>query len=401
MLKKLRIQFIVITMVIFSAMLLAVFAMLYHSTRTNLSNESLLLMKAISGEPGQPGRPADHRGDRQPPFFTVRIAPQGELLLGECRYYPQPEEAFLQEAVAAAMANKQETGLLPQYQLRYLQAHTPMGLTLVFMDASHEYTLLRSILQTSLLIGTVSFVVFLGISIGLAYWVVRPVEKAWNQQKQFVSDASHELKTPLTVIMANAELLTQDADTQSRHQYAAGILTVSRQMRTLLEQMLALARAENVQAPVSPARIDLSQILSDTLLPFEPVSFERGMTLESDIQPGIFVSGSQTQLHQVLEILLDNAQKYGAIGGRVQVVCKRQGRSHCLVYVANDGEPISDQHLQNLFKRFYRADEVRSHSGSYGLGLSIAEAVVLRHKGKIWAESSGGINTFFVRLPVC
>ena len=144
--------------------------------------------------------------------------------------------------------------------------------------------------------------------------------------------------------------------------------------------------------------VDLSRLVSDALLPFEPVFFESGLALETEIAEGIAIQGSPDHLRQVVEILLDNAGKYGE--GTVSVRLERAGGKSCLLSVASRGASISKEDLRNIFKRFYRVDEARSRDGSYGLGLSIAEGIVQAHRGRIWAESEGGINTFFVRLPV-
>ena len=180
---------------------------------------------------------------------------------------------------------------------------------------------------------------------------------------------------------------------------ADNILTMSRQMRGLVEDLLELARVDDGIARTVWTRVDLSRLVSDAVLTFEPVCFEAGLTLETDIQPDITVRGSESHLRQVAEILLDNARKYADPGGTVTVTLTRQGRRHCLLSVADPGEAISPEDLKNIFKRFYRADKARAMDHSYGLGLSIADSIVTDHHGKIWAESAGGINTFFVSLP--
>ena len=146
--------------------------------------------------------------------------------------------------------------------------------------------------------------------------------------------------------------------------------------------------------------VDLSRLVREAMLPFEPVFFERGLTLDSDIAEGVTVQGSPGHLRQVVEILLDNARKYAEGQGTVSVRLERSGVRSCILSVADPGQAISREDLENIFKRFYRVDTARSRDGSYGLGLAIAEGIVQSHRGKIWAESSSGVNTFFVRLPV-
>ena len=139
-------------------------------------------------------------------------------------------------------------------------------------------------------------------------------------------------------------------------------------------------------------------LVSDATLPFEPVFFEKGLTLHTAVTENIRINGNPSELRQVLDILLDNAQKYSRENGTTRMTLQGRGKGHCLLTVANEGEAIPLSDLNRLFKRFYRADQARSRTGSFGLGLSIAESIVKRHKGKIWAESKNGFNTFYVEL---
>ena len=215
-----------------------------------------------------------------------------------------------------------------------------------------------------------------------------------------MADASHELKTPLTVILTNAELLqSPDYTPEEKHRFAGGILSMSHQMRGLVESLLELARVDNGAIRTAMAQQDLSRLVSDCVLLFEPLFFEAGLILESRVEDGISLKGSETHLRQVVDVLLDNASKYSTPGGHTRVELKHQ-HGHALLTVSNPGPEISREDRKNIFKRFYRADKARSMNHSYGLGLSIAESIVTEHGGKIWADSAGGINTFFVLLPL-
>ena len=255
-------------------------------------------------------------------------------------------------------------------------------------------------MQSSVAVGGISFVVFLGISFLLAKWAVSPVENAWNQQKQFVADASHELKTPLTVIMTTAEMLSNEPyEEEQRGQMAGNILTMSHQMRGLVESLLELARVDSGTFKATFSPVDFSALTSDAVLPFEPVFFEQGLGFESQIEENIGVSGSAAHLKQVIDIFLDNAVKYATPGGSVVLTLRRIGNA-CLLAVSSPGATMSKEDLKNIFRQFYRMDKARTMDHGYGLGLSIAESIVKQHKGKIWAESEAGVNTFFVQLPV-
>jgi len=199
--------------------------------------------------------------------------------------------------------------------------------------------------------------------------------------------------------MTNAELLQNPAyEEEKKQQSTEHIWLMSQKMRGLVEGLLELARADNGTTVMKMEPLDLSELAADAVLPFEPLYFERGMSVECRLYPQVKVRGSRQHLQQVLEILLDNALKYALPDTTVYVDLGVRS-SHCRLSVSSRGEPISKEDQKNIFKRFYRVEKSRGNSGSYGLGLSIAESIVRNHKGKIWAESDGVYNSFHVQLP--
>ncbi len=400
MIQGLRRKFILINMTIVTVMLLVIFGMVLSFTASDMEERSIYTMRLLL-ENGfsRRGRPGDVPQMVQLPFFYVSVSREGKVMEFRGGYFDLSDEESLEEILGEALDSKAEMGLLREYNLRFCRRNTPFGQEVVFVDVSSDLATLRSLIKSSVIIGLVSFSAFLGLSFFLARWAVRPVERAWNQQRQFVADASHELKTPLTVIMTNAELLEDPGyDEHQKKQFTSSILAMSRQMRGLVESLLELARVDNGTAKMEFSQLNFSELASDALLPFEPVFFERGLMLESRIEEGIAVWGSDSHLKQVADILLDNAAKYSAPEGVVVLTLKRQG-SHCLLAVSSPGRQISREDLKKIFRRFYRMDKARAMDHSYGLGLSIADSIVKEHSGKIWAESDGGVNTFFVQLP--
>lgn len=397
MIKRLRIKFVCITMGIATVMLCVIFGTVIFFTHSSIERESVQTLQRAAGEPRLPGKPGLRREEIRLPCFTVDVGAQGELLASGEGYFDLSDEDALRELISLCQEAGTDTGVLREQRLRFCRRETPMGQRFVFADISSEVAALGSLVRSCLLIGVLSFLALLGVSILLARWAVAPVEEAWQKQRQFTADASHELKTPLTVILTNAELLENpEYDENSRAQFVSNILSMSRQMRGLAERLLDLARADNGNLVFST--VDFSALVEDGLLPFEPVYFEKGLTLESSIAEGICVHGSASHLRQVVDILLDNAAKYTAAPGTVTVSLTRQGRG-CLLSVSNPGQGLSREEQANIFRRFYRADKARGMTGSYGLGLPIAQAIVHQHRGKIWAASSGESNTFFVQLP--
>ena len=386
MIRTLRLKFIAVTMAVVTVLLCVIFGLVIRFTAANLRSESIRFLHAAAESPRQPGQV-------QQPCFIIRANLWGHSIQSSGGF-DLSDDAMLTDIVTLAAASEAEVGVLEDYSLRYLRLQRPGELTLVFTDISGERITLRNLRLTCAAIGILSIAAFFGVSVVLARWAVRPVEQAWAEQRQFVADASHELKTPLTVILTNAELMQSDPDPQ----YARSVLTMSRRMRTLVESLLELARVDGGAVRASFEDTDLSALIEDELLPFEPVYFERGLTLDSRIEGGIRVTGSPRHLRQVVSILLDNAMKYAPEGSTVELRLTRQGGS-ALLTAANPAPPMSREECQNIFRRFYRSDPARS-GGGYGLGLPIARGIVTDHGGKLWAESEDGMLRFCALLPL-
>ena len=212
-----------------------------------------------------------------------------------------------------------------------------------------------------------AMVVFLGISVLLSYWVVKLVQTAWDQQKQFVADASHELKTPLSVILANAELLKQEDISRIDHNhFADNVLTTVYQMRGLVENLLEMAKADNGTMKMQFDHVNFSEIVNDALLSFQFLYEEQSLGLRSSVQKEVYLHASEQHLYQVMDVLLDNALKYSDPQGMVSVDLVKNGKN-CVLSVDSPGEPISKEDLKNIFKRFYRIDKARARNGSFSI----------------------------------
>jgi len=398
-LKKLKIKFVMINMSIVTIMLIVIFGLIYNFTKHNLETENVNMMKSIAVNPFRPGRPNDPSRELKLPFFTLHLGLNGEMISANGGYYDLSDSHFLDQLIEESFQNRKDTGIISEHNLRYYKMTTPMGTILVFSDISSERNTLHHLVQSFILIGLFSFFLFLGISIFLAGWAVKPVAKAWTQQKRFIADASHELKTPLTVIMTNTELLqTADFTEKECYHFLQSISMMSGQMKQLIEKMLLLAKADNQDITFSINRVDLSRLVFNAALSFEGIFIEKELGLEEDIEENITVFGNEPALQQVIDILLDNAGKYSHPHGNTIISLHSTSYNKCQLRVSNPGEPIPAEDLKKIFQRFYRMDESRSRDGSFGLGLSIAENIVIRHKGKIWAESKNGMNSFIVEL---
>ncbi len=324
-------------------------------------------------------------------FYSVAFSKEGEVIevnVGEKNLYEEDELVSL--AKEALVGNKKtgKTG-----ELVYLVSEKP-GYTLVaFLDNTMANSNLDMLIRNFIVVGVAAMLILLVISYIIAGRIVRPLEENDRKQKQFISDASHELKTPVSVINANTEMLRREI---GENEWLSNIQYENERMGTLLKQLLDLSRAENASVPME--RIDLSNIVTGDTLALESLAFDQGRIINSDIEDDIHIDGNRTQMEQIVSVLLDNAIRHST-GKEIEITLKRHGRS-AVLSVSNEGPEIPSDKLEHLFDRFYRVDEVRnSEDNHYGLGLSIAKAVVLNHKGSISATSRDGKVTFTVTLP--
>ena len=410
MIRKLRLKFVAICMALVTAILAAVFFSVYFSMARNISDLSRQVLyrvvqeESVGGSMTRPDISINIGGDRVLlPYFTVNLWTSrrggytAQITGGTYANLENTDEltAILQDC----LSQDQREGTVTSYHLRYLRQDNGLYEKLAFVDMSMEQAVLRKTMGSYLFIALASLLLLLGVSILLSRWATRPVEKAWTQQRQFLSDASHELKTPLTVILSNAELLEQAQLSDKPARWADNILSEAGRMRSLVEEMLTLARADNMVRTAVLTEVSLSDIAADCALAFEPVAFEAGKSLDYTLAENITVLGDGEKLRQLISVLLDNAIKYGADGGAVTLSLEKTDRQAKLT-VSNPGDPIPPEQLGHLFERFYRADDSRGEKSGFGLGLSIAQTIAAEHKGTLKAESDLASTRFLYTMPL-
>ena len=395
MIRKLRLKIVGISVVTVAAVLICALVVLTLSTRSQMSQGSeARLYAALEGKLDRSELP----GSSGLPCFVAEVYSGGTLRLSGSSYYNLENQELVTEIVQTALEQDSDSGVLKDYSLRYLRRVGALSVRIAFTDCSVEQATVRSLLLRSVLIALAALVILTGLSYWLAGFAVRPVRRAWQEQKQFISDASHELKTPLTVILSSSELAAEERDPEKTRRYVEGIHAESLRMKALVEDMLTLARTENGTNQVQSA-VDLSDTVLESVLAFEPVAFESGRELSYDIQPGLETQGVAVQMRRLADILLDNAVKYAAVGTSIRLLLRREGRN-ALLQVENRGETIPAEKIPHLFDRFYRADESRAGGEGFGLGLAIAQNIVKNHGGSIGCTSEDGVTRFTVTLPL-
>ncbi len=353
----------------------------------------------------QPGKqefpgPGPQQGEQPPDlgpgfqlstFYSVAFSEDGIVLSvndGEKGLYSEDE---LISIARELLAKGKSAGRLDNLSYRISRK---TGYTLVaFIDDTVTDNSMRALLHNVLIIGGASMIILFFLSLVLSGWIIRPLEENDKQQKQFISDASHELKTPVAVISTNAELLSREL---GENEWLANIQYENERMGDLVKQLLDLSRAENMDTPMEA--VDLTRIVTGEVLAFECIAFDQGKIIQSDIDDDVHVIGNQAQLTQLTSILLDNAVRHGT-GSEIELSLKHQGHTAVLSAV-NDGDEIPPEKQEHLFDRFYRVDEARSSNGHhYGLGLSIAKSVTEKHNGSISVSCEDGKVRFTVSIP--
>ena len=377
-------------------------AVSYFASAGSTARDSAMMLDRIDA-PAPPGEGMPHMpGQVGVPYFTIHLDQSGTVVDTRQGQFDLTEED-LEKIAALAMEDDEERGYLEAYKLRYFRTNEPSGWRLVLVDDSIREEMVRKQITSSIFVGLLLLPVFFLFSKSVSAFIVRPVRRAWDQQTQFVADASHELKTPLTVILSNTDMILSDCheDDNDLRRRADYIREEASRMRGLVMDLLSLTR--NDAAPAKRGdltAIDLSSVTETAALSFEAVAYEKGLNLSTQLKESILVPGVEKEAAQLLSILLDNAVKYSLPRGTIAVTLAVERGKHALLTVSNPSEKLGTEQLQRLFDRFYRADEARSLQPGYGLGLSMAQGIVSHWSGKIWAEHREGETRFCVRLPL-
>ncbi len=308
--------------------------------------------------------------------FTVFFDKNGEIVrMNTESIYAITDETAIEYA-EKVMDGGEERGWISNY--RYKLFSTEIGYGVVFVDGSMN----RSALMQSTMISAVVLLACAALVLVLIFLLskkaVKPIAESYEKQKQFVTDANHELKTPLTLIMANVEIAELEL---GKNEWLDDIRSEGHRMTELVNQLVALSRMDEEGQQLNLSEIALGELVADTVSEFEPLAKERGKCLTANIDKETVYLGDEALLQRLVGILMDNAIKYCDQGGEISVMLRRGRR--VVLTVQNTYAAVGELELNRLFDRFYRADKARKFTGGYGVGLSMAKAIVENHKGEI------------------
>lgn len=401
MIRKLKKRFVLTSMAVVTLVLLLVSGVLFVGARRVIySDADQLLMRSLmvslgDNRPGEGWGGGDGRGNRFERAVVVSVDPEtGEIENSSNATLENFSEEEQKEIVREAAQGKKlkNKGVRASVEKRNGKTYVAV------VDTAMEDRLVSAAVKALGLFAVGVWLALLLLVWLLSGWAVKPMAKAWDMQRQFVADASHDLKTPLTVILSNSELLKQQSEGADVPELDR-IQSAGRRMKDLVQKMLTLARMEDDPNRGAWESIDLSDMVMETALAFEAAAFEKGLTIDENVESDLMVKGNKAQLQSVVECLLDNACKYADPGSSVTVSLEKAGKKAKLT-VHNTGSYIPPEDLAHVFERFYRADKSRTAGDSSGLGLAIVQSVVEAMGGSVSAESSEEAGTSFtVLLP--
>ena len=352
---------------------------------------------AAAFQNGNMGQPALNNGQREPvpkslgsiDFFVMMADEQGNFV--RCANNDDLAETDAQDYITRIMESGESSGMMDSYQ--FVAAQKANGTLFALTDKSAEIDMLKKLTRITVIVGLISVIVLSAVAFYLSGLIVKPIQETFDKQKQFISDASHELKTPLTVISANADVLEGEIGDNKWLNY---IQDQADRMNVLVNDLLNLTRLENSNTQFVQTEFDLSRAIVNTALPFECKAFETNKNFVLNIEDDIKITGSEQHIKQMAAIFIDNALKYSKDGGTVRVSLTKENDKP-VFYVYNTGSGVKEEDKDKIFERFYRSDESRNRAtGGYGLGLAIAKSIIDKHKFKVNVENVEGKSICFV-----
>ena len=318
-------------------------------------------------------------------YFTVTVDENGEVTDCDLDRIAAVDEETAEEYTQTAQQKNKTTGFQGIY--RYRVTETEDGAKYVFLDCRREISNFRTVLVTTISVSLLGLAAVFVLVVIFSRMVFRPVEESIQKQKRFITDASHELKTPLTIIDANTEVMEMES---GESQWTKSTRKQIQRLSGLVQQLVTLSRLDEEKGLEEKCEFNLSEAVSECVQPYESLAQTREKNLTLNIEENLIYTGDERSIRQLAGILMDNAVKYSSENGNITLTLKKKGKK-IFLEVYNDADDLPQGKLDVLFERFYRLDSSRnSGTGGSGIGLSMAKAIVQAHKGKITAENKNG-----------
>ena len=328
-------------------------------------------------------------------FFYVVVGSEGETVVADVSRTPAVSAETATEYAAEAIERKWASGFKKDF--RYLTVKEEGRTTVAFLDCGSKLSTFRAFMSTSILISILAIAIVAIIAILSSDKMISPIAESYNKQKRFITDAGHEIKTPLTIINANVDVLTMEI---GHNECLEDIVRQTKRLTSLTNDLVYLAKMEENGA-LQKIEFPISEMVTEGVEQFAVLAESAGKKIKTAIQKDLSFTGDSKAINQLITILMDNAMKYSKEASTVSVSLKKHSRSITLTVSNVTQAPLSKVHLKKLFDRFYRTDKSRnSETGGHGIGLSVAKAITVAHGGKISASTSeNNLFTITATLP--
>ena len=406
MIRRLKTRLIILTMISVFVLLAVLVAVMNIVNYTSLIRESDRTLDTLAGtdapfdsiKPPLPIYPfSDGRSEMR--YFSVWLDKNGNVLHADITHTGSVDESDAASFASEVFRSGNKRGFYESF--RYLTDSNQRYARVIFLDCGHRLDSFETFLKVSTASAAVGFLVVLLVFFLAASRIIRPIAESYEKQKRFITDAGHELKTPLTIINANVDILEMELNTDS-NESLTDIRKQTKRLTALTNDLVYLARMEETEQTVPMVEFPVSETVRESAEPFRARAQAEGKHWECDILPMMTVKGNDKAIRQLVSILLDNALKYSPAGGTVALRLYCQGHAAVLTVYNTCNTEITQAELDRVFDRFYRMDPSRnSDTGGHGIGLSIAKAIVHAHGGKISAAAEDGHSfCVTVSLPI-
>lgn len=401
MIRKLRRKFIwiaMVSMIFVLGTIVAVINVLNYQKTDEYSDKIIALLTDNEGNFPKdfPSRP--DKGDGMTPetpfearFFTVMLDEQGEVVFSDTKQIAAVDAEIAESYAKTLNADNEKSGMYDDY--KYRAKETDKGTLYIFLDCTREMNSFRNFLQTSILISFGGLAVVFILIVIFSHIALKPVEESYQKQKHFITNASHDIKTPLTIINAGAEVIELE---HGEGEWTKEIKKQTERLAALTDKLVFLSRMDEEKQKIELCDFNLSELICESIEPYENMGAAKGFSVSLDCQSDIHYKGNEEMLSQVVALIMDNAMKYTNANGRIAVSLKKTVKG-IEIRFKNTTEYVEEGNHNELFERFYRADKSRnSVRGGHGIGLSVVKAIISAHKGRISAYSTDGKSMEFL-----
>ena len=324
-------------------------------------------------------------------FFSVILNERGEVVFSDVKQIAAISKETAESYAKNLFKDGTTQGMYDAYKYRVKE--TDEGALYIFLDCTRELNAFRGFLQTSVLISIGGLAVVFILIIIFSRIALKPVEESYEKQKHFITNASHDIKTPLTIINAGAEVIELE---HGEDEWTKEIKKQTSRLTALTDKLVFLSRMDEENYQIEKREFDFTELISETVEPYSGIAKAKGFAFHFDCQKGILYNGNEEMLSQAIALLMDNAIKYTDENGAISATVKKTGKGVELRF-KNTTESVKIGNHNEIFERFYRADKSRnSTQGGHGIGLSVVKAIITAHKGKISAYSADGKSMEFL-----